>query len=446
MAEHTTLTPEAIIKIVQEKKLKSIMLWFSDVEGALKSIDISLLELENVLKDGKFMDGSSIRGFSHIEESDLLLIPDVNTFAVLPESLTDESTARMICSVVLPDGTPYHSCPRQALKRAIAKAREQGYTFYCGPELEFFLFRNASGKPECLDSKGYFDIVGGEEGDRIRKRIVETLEDMGIPCEASHHEVAPSQHEIGMRYQDGLIMADQIMTYRFIAKTIAKRYGVYASFMPKPIFGENGSGMHVHQSLGKDGKNAFSGNGDDSGLSPVAKGYMAGLMKYAREFTLVTNQWVNSYKRLVPGYEAPVYVAWGRRNRSALIRIPAATAGKNTSRRIEFRGPDPACNPYLAFAALLSAGMRGIQESLPLASATEQNIYEMLEVERTEHGIASLPGSLKEAVDEAKSGTLLKDLLGQELFKKLINLKEEEWNNYRRAVTDYEINCYYDKL
>lgn len=435
------MTKEEILELIKKENVRGIILWFTDILGQLKTVTVSIKEFNDVLENGKFMDGSSIEGFARIEESDLLLVPDLETVSILPTELNGLKLLRLICDVRFPDGSPYHSCPRQVLKDVLGEAKQKGYSMFCGPELEYFYFRS-SGRPEMLDAGGYFDLLHFDQGTQLREKTLLALEEMGIQCECTHHEVAPSQHEIGLKYKEALEMADQVITYRFVTKSLAQKEGVYATFMPKPIFGENGSGMHTHISLWKNGQNAFVDLNDQYGLSETAKFFMAGILKYCREIALVTNQWVNSYKRLVPGYEAPVYLAWGRKNRSALIRVPAIRPGKEKACRIEYRAPDPACNPYLAFAAMLTAGLKGIEEKPILPPPTEEDIYEMTEEEREKKGIAALPGSLKEAITEAKQGTILKEVLGEEFFRKLIANKETEWNNYRRFVTDFEIKTY----
>ncbi|MFA6027855.1 MAG: glutamine synthetase family protein [Patescibacteria group bacterium] len=435
------MTQEEIKDLIKKEEVGAVSLWFTDVLGQLKTVTVSGKEINDVLENGKFIDGSSIEGFSRIEESDLLLVPDLATFGVLPFDFNGLKMARLICDVTYPDGKPYGSCPRQILKKALAEAQKQGYTMYCGPELEYFYFRN-SHSTEPLDAGNYFDLLNIDEGTKLREKTLTTLESMGIQCECTHHEVAPSQHEIGLKYKEALNMADQVITYRFVVKAIAQQGGAWATFMPKPIFGVNGSGMHVHMSLFKDNKNVFYDEKDKYNLSPVAKKYIAGVMKYCKEFCMVTNQYINSFKRLVPGYEAPVYLAWGRQNRSALMRVPATRPGKEKACRIEYRAPDPACNPYLAFAVLLGAGLKGMEDNLSLGAATEQDIYEMDENTKTAKGIDALPGSLKEATDNFTKSKLMKEVLGEELHKKLVANKTHEWNEYRLQVTDYEIKRY----
>jgi len=347
----------------------------------------------------------------------------------------------MFCDVLNPDGSPFEGDPRFVLKKQLKRAADLGYTFYVGPELEYFYFKD-SGGTEFLDQGGYFDLTPLDVATDYRKRTVQYLEAMGIPVEYVHHEVAPSQHEIDLRYTDALSMADNVMTYRLTVKEVAQEFGVYATFMPKPVLGVNGSGMHTHQSLFEGERNAFFDSADAYHLSKVAKGYIAGLLAHAPEITLVTNQWVNSYKRLVPGYEAPVYVCWARRNRSALVRVPMYKPGKESATRVEFRSPDPACNPYLAFAAMLAAGLAGIEGEYDLPPEASNNIYEMTEEERRAAGIESLPESLHEAIRVAEGSKVLRDALGEHVHEWLIRNKREEWDGYKGYVTPYELDRY----
>ncbi|HIE33831.1 MAG TPA: glutamine synthetase [Candidatus Altiarchaeales archaeon] len=430
-----------VMKEVEKNDVKFIRLWFTDVLGFLKSFAITAEELETALDDGMGFDGSSIEGFARIHESDMIAMPDTSTFQILPWRPKESAVARMFCDVLRPDGKPYEGCPRYALKRNLEKARKLGYTFYVGPELEFFYFKN-SGSPEGLDLGGYFDLTPLDVASDLRRETVLTLEKMDIHVEYSHHEVAPSQHEIDLRYTDALTMADNAMTYRLVVKEIALKYEVYATFMPKPIFGENGSGMHTHQSLFRGDKNAFFDADDEYHLSKTAKSYIAGLLKYVPEITSVTNQWVNSYKRLVPGYEAPVYISWARKNRSALVRVPEYKPGKEKATRAEFRSPDPACNPYLAFSVMLAAGLKGIEEKLEIPDPIEEDIYEMGEEERKKMGIQTLPSNLLEAIKLTEESDLVIDALGDHIFEKLIENKKMEWDKYRTHVSQYEIKEY----
>ncbi len=434
---------EFVLKTVKDRKVQFIRLWFTDVLGTLKSFAITIEELESALDEGMGFDGSSIEGYARIEESDMIAKPDPNTFAILPWRANEGAgVARMICDVLHPDGRPYEGDPRFALKRNLKRAADMGYTFYVGPELEYFYFESSTGKPKVLDVGGYFDLTPLDVANDMRRDTVMTLKSLGIGVEYSHHEVAPSQHEIDLRYTDALTMADAAMTYRLVVKEIAMKHGVYATFMPKPLFGENGSGMHVHQSLFKGNRNAFFDPNDEYHLSSVAKHYVAGLLKHAREMCAVVAQWVNSYKRLVPGYEAPVYVSWGRRNRSALVRVPMYKPGKEKATRAEFRCPDPACNPYLAFAVMLAAGLKGIEEKYELPDPVEEDIFRMSGSERAGRGIAELPGSLDEAIAVTEKSDLVRESLGDHIFDKFIENKKIEWDDYRTHVSEYEIGRY----
>jgi glutamine synthetase len=433
---------EYVLKTAKEHDVKFIRLWFTDILGLLKSFAITVQELETALEVGMGFDGSSIQGFARIDESDMVALPDPETFQLLPWRPTEHhAVARMFCDVLRPGGAPFEGDPRYVLKRNLERAAAKGYTYYVGPELEYFYFKDSKGT-EFLDAGGYFDLIPLDVATDMRRDTVLTLEQMGISVEYSHHEVAPSQHEIDMRYTDALTMADSVMTYRLVVKQIALAHGVYATFMPKPVFGINGSGMHVHQSLFKGSQNAFFDANDSYHLSQVAKSYVAGLLKHGPEITAVTNQWVNSYKRLVPGYEAPVYLSWARRNRSDLIRVPEYQPGKEKSTRIEFRSPDPACNPYLAFSVMLAAGLEGIERGYEPPEPVEENVYEMTAGERLERGISTLPGSLWEAIQLTKESDIVRKALGDHAFDAFIENKTREWDKYRAHVTDFEINEY----
>jgi len=434
-------TGDDVIKAVKDNNVSFIQFWFLDVLGILKSFAITPSELEEALAEGMGFDGSSIEGFARIEESDMIAKPDPTTFQFLPWRPKDRPVARMFCDILQPDGSPYEGDSRYVLKRVLARAAEQGYTFYLGPELEYFYFVNNEA-PEIIDKGGYFDTRPLDMGSDLRRETIFALQDMGIQVEYSHHEVAPSQHEIDLRYDEGLKMADKAATLRIVVKEIARQHGFYATFMPKPIFGENGSGMHTHQSLFRGEVNAFYDRNDRYNLSDEGKSYIAGIMRHAREMAAVTNQWINSYKRLVPGYEAPVYVAWARRNRSTMVRVPMYKPGKEQATRIEFRSPDPACNPYLAFAVMLAAGLKGIDEKYPLPEPIEEDIYEMDEVARERAGIESLPGSLFESLQELEESQLVKETLGEHIFNKLIANKKIEWDHYRTHVSKFEIERY----
>lgn len=431
-----------VLKTANENNVKFVRFWFTDILGSLKSFAITIDELETALEDGMGFDGSSIEGYARIDESDMVAMPDPETFQILPWRSEDEiKVARMFCDIQKPNGESFDCDPRYILKRALKRAADLGYDYYVGPELEYFYFESAD-NPEPLDAGGYFDLTPLDVAAHLRRDTVLTLQNMGIAVEYSHHEVAPSQHEIDIRYAKALQMADNVMTYRLIVKEIALKNDVYATFMPKPIFGENGSGMHVHMSLFKGDKNAFFDPNDGSHLSHIAKQFIAGLLTHAREITLVTNQWINSYKRLVPGYEAPVYISWAVRNRSDLIRVPEYKPGNEKATRIEYRSPDPACNPYLAFAVMLSAGLEGIEKGYEPHDPVAGNVYEMSAEKREEVGIGTLPGSLQEAIQCAEESELVRKALGDVLFEKLIADKKIEWAQYRAQVSNYELERY----
>ena len=432
-----------VLSKAKEHDVKFIRMWFTDILGFLKSFAITVEELELSLTEGQGFDGSSIQGFARIDESDMVAMPDPNTFAVLPwRPREGGSVARMFCDILQPDGTPYVGDPRYVLKRALQGAADLGFTYYVGPELEYFYFRDAGLKPETLDQGGYFDLTPLDVASDLRRQTVLTLESMGIGVEYSHHEVAPSQHEIDLRYTDAFTMADNAMTYRLVVKEVAMKHNVYATFMPKPLFGQNGSGMHTHQSLFRGDKNAFFDPEAEAHLSKIALQFIAGLLRHGREITLVTNQWVNSFKRLVPGYEAPIYLSWARRNRSDLIRVPVYKPGKEKATRIEYRAPDPACNPYLAFAAMLTAGLEGVEKGYECPPPVEENVYEMSDAKRRELGIGQLPEDLYEAIELAQNSPLLRRALGDHVFFKFIENKKIEWERYRAQVTGYEIERY----
>jgi glutamine synthetase len=438
---------EYVLEAVRDHDVKFIRFWFTDILGALKSFAITREELEEAMESGMGFDGSSIQGFARIDESDMIAQPDPSTFAILPWRPSGHSAvARMFCDILEPDRSPHAGDPRHVLRRNLKTAQDIGYNFYVGPELEFYYFADSEPPPKVLDRGGYFDMTPLDLASDLRRETVLTLEEMGIGVEYSHHEVGPSQHEIDLRYTDALQMADNAMTYRLVVKEIAIKHNVHATFMPKPIFGENGSGMHTHMSLFKGDKNAFFDPADKYFLSGEAKCFIAGIIKYAPEICLVTNQWVNSYKRLVPGYEAPIYLSWSQRNRSVLVRVPVYKPGKETSTRIEVRHPDPACNPYLAFSAMLAAGLKGISEGLPLPDPTERDIYEMSDDERSDIGIGSLPVDLNQAIEIAENSELLRDCLGEHIFNSLIMDKKIEWSRYRAVVTEYELDNYLPML
>jgi glutamine synthetase len=440
-AKKTEEAKEYVLRRVKEQGVKFIRMWFTDILGFLKSFSITVGELEGALEDGMGFDGSSIQGFARIDESDMVALPDPNTFSLLPWRPMEHATARMFCDICWPGGQPFEGDPRYVLKRNLKRAADMGYTCYVGPELEYFYFQNAeSTKP--LDQGGYFDVTPPAIASDLRRETVLTLEQMGITVEYSHHEVAPSQHEIDLKYTDALTMADNVMTYRIVVKQIAQKHGFYATFMPKPILGVNGNGMHVHMSLFKGDRNAFFDKDDPYHLSKVGKCFLAGLLRHAAEITAVTSQWVNSYKRLIPGYEAPVYITWARRNRSDLVRIPEYQPGKEKATRIELRSPDPACNPYLAFSVMLAAGLEGIEKEYPLPEPAEENVFEMKPEERERRGIATLPGSLAEAIQLAEGSEVVRKALGERVCHTFIQNKKIEWDNYRSQVTDYELKRY----
>jgi len=440
------LRKQKVLELAKRNKVRFIRFWFSDLLGFLKSFAITIDEFENALEEGMGFDGSSIEGFARIDESDMIAKPDIDTFQILPWKTADNSVvARVFCDIYTPDGQPYQGDPRWVLKKNLERMKSMGFDhFYVGPELEYFYFKNGNGNnpPEVLDHGGYFDLTPLDVASDLRKETVLMLEDMGIRVEYTHHEVGPSQHEIDLRYTDALTMADNAMTYRLVVKEIAIRHGVYATFMPKPLFGHNGSGMHTHQSLFKGNSNVFFSPTDPYNLSDIAKKYIAGLLKHAPEFTVITNQWVNSYKRLVPGYEAPVYLSWATKNRSDLIRVPGYKPGNELATRVELRSPDPACNPYLAFAVMLSAGLEGIEKGYELVPPVERNVYTMSEKERKELGIVSLPKDLHEAIQIARTSEWLRRTLGDHVYEKFLENKEIEWENYRAQVTSWELQRY----
>jgi len=442
VAKEKAESREYVLKMAKEHNVKFIRLWFTDILGLLKSFAITVEELEGALEEGMGFDGSSIEGFARIDESDMVALPDPDTFQLFPRRPQEHhAVARMFCDILKPGGEPFEGDPRYVLKRNLKRAADLGYTFYVGPELEYFYFRDSNGT-EPLDQGGYFDLTPRDAATDMRKETVLALEEMGIGVEYSHHEVAASQHEIDMRYTDAMSMADNVMTYRLVVKEVALKYGVYATFMPKPVFGINGSGMHVHQSLFKGDRNAFFDKDDKYHLSKVGKCYIAGLLKHAPEITAITNQWINSYKRLVPGYEAPVYLSWARRNRSDLIRVPEYRPGREKSTRIEFRSPDPACNPYLTFSVMLAAGLEGIEKEYEVPEPVEANVYEMTEGERQKRGIDTLPASLLEAILLTEKSELVRKALGDHVFSAFIQNKKIEWDQYRTQVTEYELKKY----
>jgi glutamine synthetase len=440
-------TKKDVLKFVKKHKIANIQLWFTDILGNLKCCAITDDELESALDHGKGFDGSSVTGYAEAEESDILAMPDISTFKLVPWESKKEPVARMFCDVLTPEGKPYPGCPRYALKRNIARARGKGFTFYIGPELEYFYFKRKD-KPEILDEGSYFDLVPNDVANNLRKETVKMLEEMDIYVETSHHEVAPSQHEIDLRYTDALRMADIVMTYKMVVKEVAQRHGYHATFMPKPLFGVNGSGMHTHQSLFGSGsgrkakRNAFFDKKDKHHLSKTARYFIAGQLKHAREICAITAQWVNSYKRLVPGYEAPVYISWARKNRTALLRVPVYRPGNEDATRVELRCPDPACNPYLAFSVMLAAGLEGIEKKYKLPDPVEPNIYKMEMGEREKKGVKALPVNLFEAIKETEKSKLVKEALGEHIFTRFLYNKIKEWDEHRIQVTSHEIKKY----
>mgnify|MGYP001569925503 CR=1 FL=1 len=430
-----------VLQAARDYDVRFVRLWFTDILGFLKSFSMTVTELEKAMEEGMGFDGSSIEGFTRIDESDMIAMPDPTTFSLLPWRPRENAVARMFCDVLWPDGRPFEGDPRHVLKQNLAKCSAQGYTYYVGPELEYFYFKDAQGT-EFVDRGGYFDLIPPDMASDLRRDTVLTLEAMGIPVEVSHHEVAPSQHEIDLRYTDALTMADNVMTYRIVVKQVAQKHGVYATFMPKPVFGVNGSGMHVHQSLFQGERNAFFDPHGKYHLSALCLNFMAGLLRHAPEITMVTSQWVNSYKRLVPGYEAPVYLSWAQRNRSDLIRQPVYKQGKEKETRFELRSPDPACNPYLCFSVMLAAGLAGVTKGIQPAEPVEENVFEMGPTERERRGIGTLPGSLWEAICLTEQSPLVRRALGEHVFTNLIANKKIEWDRYRTQVTEYEIKQY----
>jgi glutamine synthetase len=433
----------AILDRVKQDNVKYVHMWFTDILGMLKSFAITLHELETALDEGQGFDGSSIEGYTRIQESDMLALPDPKTYRVLPWKQDNQSVARLFCDVLTPDGASYDGDPRYVLKRALERARAMGFTFHVGPELEYFYFPSAQ-DPTPLDRGGYFDMLPLDFGSDLRKETIRALEAMGIQVEYSHHEVAPGQHEIDLRYCEALDMADRVISYKAVVKRVAYERGIYATFMPKPIQGVNGSGMHCHQSLfDEKGRNVFFDPRGKHHLSKTALQYIAGVMRHAREIAIVTNQWVNSYKRLVPGFEAPVYITWANANRSAMIRVPQIKPGKEKATRVEVRNPDPACNPYLAFAVMLAAGLEGIEKGYDALEPVDNvNIFHLTETEKEARGIHSLPEDLLDAIHVAEDSALLRETLGDHVFEQLMRNKRVIWDEYKAHVTRYEVEYY----
>lgn len=439
---------ETIMKTVAEENVKFIRLQFTDILGVMKSVSITSDQMQKAL-DGELMfDGSSIEGFVRIEESDMYLKPDLDTFLVLPWTYESSSgkTARLICDIFDPNNQPFEGSPRYILKKALEEAAQMGYSMNVGPEPEFFMFHvDENGLPtlETHDKAGYFDLPPVDKGENARRDMVETLQCMGFEIEAAHHEVAPGQHEIDFKYQDALKTADNIVTFRIVVRTVAQNHGLHATFMPKPVYAINGSGMHMHISLFKDGENAFYDAEQEDGLSDICRHFIAGVIKHARAISAITSPTVNSYKRLVPGYEAPVYIAWSYRNRSPLIRIPAR---RGIGTRIELRNPDPTCNPYLGLAVILKAGMEGIKQKMMPPEPVEQNIYEMDLATRKLNKIESLPENLYEAIHELTEDKLIREALGEHIYSRFCLAKIKEWENYSSRVYDWEIEEYLEKF
>ncbi len=435
-----------VLRTVEERGVRFVRLWFTDVLGSLKSFAITPAELETALEEGMTFDGSAIQGYSRVQESDMLAMPDASTFEIVPWRGEDAPVARMFCDIKHLSEEPFEGDPRYVLKRNLERARDKGFTFYTAPEMEFFIFESAEYPPVPLDNAGFFDLTEQDMVSELRRQTIVTLEAMGIPVEYSFHELGPSQHEIDLRYTDALTMADNVMTFRQVVKQVATELGVYATFMPKPIEGAFGSGMHTQVSLFEGDVNAFHDPGDEFGLSKVGRAFIAGLLHHAREITAITNQTVNSYKRLIAGYEAPVHICWARNNESALVRLPAPKKGKESSTRIEFRSPDPACNPYLAFSVMLAAGLKGVEEGYELPPEATNNIYEMTPEERAAEGIGSLPQSLTEAISTMEESELVAETLGEHVFDYFIRNKRAEWLDYKAHVTPWELDRYLGSL
>lgn len=435
-----------VLQAARDQDVKFIRLWFTDILGMLKGVAITVEELDQALEEGVGFDGSAIEGFSRIDESDMVAMPDTSTFALLPWRPQQRRVARLFCDLVRPNGEPFPSDPRFVLRRNLRRAADLGFTFYVGPELEYFYFQSAD-SPQPLDRGGYFDLTPPDEATNLRRDTVLALEEMGIFVEHSHHEGAPSQHEVDLHYTDALTMADNTMTFRLVVKEIALKHGVHATFMPKPLADHNGSGMHINQSLFRGDKNVFFDKDAPYCISAIGRSFVAGLLRHAQEITLITNQWVNSYKRLIPGFgplgfEAPLYVSWASRSRSDLIRVPEFRLGKEKSTRIEYRSPDAACNPYLAFAVMLAAGLEGVEKEYPCPESASGNVFEMDEEERRARGIERLPSSLSEAMEAAEGSELLRRCLGDQLLESLLVNKRMEWESYRRQVTEFELKRY----
>ncbi len=430
-----------VLRTVEERGIRFIRLWFTDVQGLLKSVSISPAELEVAFDEGMTFDGSSIDGYARVQEADMLAKPDPSTFTVLPWR-EENQVARMFCDIYTPEGEPFLGDPRTVLKRNLERASEMGYNFYVAPELEFFYFKDSGPVPEVLDRGGYFDLTPLDVAQNYRRDTINALERMGIPIEHSHHEVAPSQHEIIARYTDALTMADNIMTSRLTVKEVALQHGIYATFMPKPLENHDGSGLHLHLSLFEDDVNAFHEPGTQGGLSKVAEAFIAGLLEHAQAITAITNQWVNSYKRLVSGYDAPIYVSWARNNQSALVRVPSVKKGKPSSVRVEYRAADAACNPYLALSVMLAAGLAGVREGYELPPEVVADVDRLTPSERAAIGVRRLPDTLAEALDKMEESELVAEALGEHVFGWFLRNKRDEWDRYQKHVSRYELETY----
>jgi glutamine synthetase len=432
---------EYVLRTVEERGIRFIRLWFTDVQGFLKSVSISPSELEVAFDEGMTFDGSAIDGYARVQEADMLARPDAASFQILPWR-PDQQVARMFCDISTPDGAPFEGDPRGVLKRNLGAAAEMGFTFYVAPELEFFYFRDSGPNPEVLDRGGYFDLTPLDNAQEYRRKTINALELLGIPVEHSHHEVAPSQHEIIVRYTDALTMADNIMTFRLTVKEVAMEHDIYATFMPKPLEDFDGSGMHLHLSLFEGDRNAFFEPGSDNGLSKVGQQFVAGLLTHAAEITAVTNQWVNSYKRLVAGFDAPIWISWARNNQSALVRVPLAKKGKSSSVRVEYRSPDAAANPYLALSAVLAAGMAGIRNGYELPPEVQDDVHALTASERSAAGVARLPETLADALDRMERSELMAEALGEHVFSWFLRNKRKEWDRYQHHVSRFELETY----
>jgi glutamine synthetase len=445
-----------VLRTVEERGIRFVQLWFTDVLGTPKAFNITPAELENALEEGMTFDGSAIDGFSRVQESDVLAVPDPKTFQLLPYLRGEAPVARVVCDIFNLDGSPFEGDPRHVLRRALDACRDQGFSFFVAPELEYFYFApppNLDGAPPVpLDGGSYFELIGNNDATALRRETVLMLEEMGIPVEYSQHEDAPSQHEIDLRYTDAMTMADTVMLVRVVVKEMAARRGILATFMPKPLYGVQGSGMHTHVSLFDGDTNAFYDDSDEYHLSAVARQFIAGILAHAREITAITNQWVNSYKRLIlshedqPLIEAPVYISWAQNNRSALVRVPPIKKGKRDSTRIEYRAPDPATNPYLAWAVILSAGLAGVRGRYDLPKECSSNLYAMSSQERLAEGIRPLPASLAEALDAMEASELVASTLGEHVFEWFLRNKRKEWADYKAQVTPFEVRRYLTSL